>query len=200
MDRIIEVKGTNFVIMPSLGQIRSGHLLICPNEHVEAFSDLPEKDMEHVFKIMDKVKGFYQSFAFSDTIFFEHGCSTTRGIFGAASITHAHLHALPFMEHEDEDLMAELRNDDNNIIQPIQHFRELKTAFEKHASYVLYVNTKGEMFMILAKKEWESQYMRKISGKIVGNEDYDWKGKNEVEEDVIVTAQLLKFSSNHFVI
>ena len=201
--RVLPVKNSDFVIMPTIGQVTVGYLLTCPKTHIEAFSDVSEEQAKDVYQIMEMIKEFNCDVFGASTLFFEHGCSSSRGIQGAASVTHAHLHSIPCTDEQSDKMFELLKSDKNNIIKKIKHFRDLKVAFESHESYVLFIGSNGDMYMVLGKEKWISQYMRKLAGITFDNPNWDWKKCTEPEKDLIQLRDFLfayDFENRHFCI
>lgn len=152
----------NLYVAVDISPLCIGHILIITKSHYFNFYELPKEMKEETKKIIEKIRVLFQEVYHSDTLFFEHG-SLQSGKAGA-SIDHAHLHAIPFFGNL-EKILEELG-------KPI--FCDiLSSDFSKNFSYLYIENLK---FKYLYKvDELPSQYLRKLLGKKIGNQKYDWR-------------------------
>src|SRR5579872_1366668 len=81
-----------FRIVPSLGQLTEGHLLILPAGHICAIADLPNGHISEFEHLRSKIKAALQE-TYGHCIFFEHGIRGEGS--GGCGIDHAHIHAVP---------------------------------------------------------------------------------------------------------
>jgi ATP adenylyltransferase len=85
----------NFAVLPTLGQIVKGYLLIMPKKHFISYSTLDRQlydEFDDVFAVVKKsLKATYQT---KEVIFFEHGRKTVHSSVGCC-VEHAHIHAVP---------------------------------------------------------------------------------------------------------
>jgi diadenosine tetraphosphate (Ap4A) HIT family hydrolase len=81
-----------FAVIPSLGQIVEGYLLVLPIKHFKALGDLNKPSLDQLATILECVgrilKNHYGSY-----VLFEHG-TRSEGV-GGCGIYHAHLHVTP---------------------------------------------------------------------------------------------------------
>lgn len=87
----------HFSCVPSIGSFLKGYLLIIPKEHFLSVLSMPTEYIAELEDIISAIAAFYMHKYSSDFIFFEHGSSDTDNI-GGMSVTHAHLHIIPFNE------------------------------------------------------------------------------------------------------
>ena len=91
--RRILYETSNFVVLPSLGQIVEGYLLIMPKAHYRSFAFLSGgllDEAEHVYSETRRMlKRVYRT-----PIFYEHGMGYT-GSGNGCCVDHAHIHAIP---------------------------------------------------------------------------------------------------------
>lgn len=80
----------HFVIMPSLGQLAPGHLLVLPRRHFTSFGELPGTFQEEEARMLYSL---IRSTA-DQVVSFEHG-SPPGATAGGCGIVHAHLHVVP---------------------------------------------------------------------------------------------------------
>ncbi len=82
-----------FVVIPSLGQIVEGHLLIVPNRHFAALGDMSDAFVGELGILCRNVRSILKA-EYGSCIFFEHGTRCVDA--GGCGVYHAHLHAVPF--------------------------------------------------------------------------------------------------------
>src|SRR5438094_806896 len=77
-----------FVVMPTLGQLFMGSLLILPSEHFETMAQLPASRVKSLVALLTQIERRMQPLG--RPVLFEHGakCSTGSG----CGIYHAHMH------------------------------------------------------------------------------------------------------------
>ena len=101
-DRIL-CSTENFVVLPSLGQIAEGHLLILPRQHCLSLADIPHGNWGELERLSATVRRVLRS-TYGTCVAFERG---TRSGGGGCGISHAHLHFVPV--NNDELFIDQLR-------------------------------------------------------------------------------------------
>lgn len=86
-------RNQSFAIIPSIGQIVPGYLLLVPFQHVCSFGEL---DVENRKVAEDLIKSLWNLLAlsFAEPVVFEHG-NRPSAEEGGCGITHAHIHFVP---------------------------------------------------------------------------------------------------------
>ncbi len=85
------LRTSHFVVMPTLGQLFKGSLLIVPVAHVETLASLPPDHLSELAALLEQVQCKLRDFG--QPVFFEHG--STQEVAGSCGIFHAHLHVVP---------------------------------------------------------------------------------------------------------
>lgn len=85
------IRQSGFVVLPTIGQIFEGSLLILPECHVERMAALPSQQRETCLELVEVVVSRLSSYG--NPIVFEHGAAACTN--GACGIYHAHLHVVP---------------------------------------------------------------------------------------------------------
>ncbi len=165
----------NLFVVPSVGQIVEGYLLICSKQHYIGFGDLPEKifpELERVQKLVRRIL----SKNYDVPIFFEHGpVSIVKK--GGCCVEHAHFHAVP----ANIDILKELSKHFRPEI--IDSLLALKTQFKSGNPYFFYENPTGQRYIFSITEIIPSQYIRKIIAAKLGMRDkWDWKKYPEIEK------------------
>lgn len=156
-------RGKYIYVAVDISPLTLGHLLIITNDHYFNFYETESVIKEETIQIKEIIKNIFQDIYHSETLFFEHG-STTSGTAGS-SIDHAHLHAIPckmdLKEVLDKTLGASIECD------------IFSKQFSNEFSY-LYLEDSNKKVIYKVDK-LPSQYLRKIVGEKLGNDNYDWR-------------------------
>jgi diadenosine tetraphosphate (Ap4A) HIT family hydrolase len=170
----------NFVVVPALGQITEGYLLIISKDHFVSVANFPEYIREPFLVLKDKVRKVLLK-EYSDPIFFEHG-SYSPEIHGGASINHAHFHAVPL----DIDLINTELNELNPVM--VHGIQYLWNCHINHP-YIYFETLRDKKgYFIRLDSNLPSQYVRRIIAREAGYPlIWNWHkyiGKSEVQNTV----------------
>lgn len=184
----------NFVVIPTIGSLVEGWLLIVPKEHFLCIGALNDKLLlelksfkEFIYNTLNK--------CYSSIVFFEHGPAKSNQAIGCG-VDHAHLHVLPFKY----DLVSEANRISNIPLkwESVNGLDGLKDFYKKGLSY-LYVEQKIGKSLVATHPEIPSQFFRRIIAESVGKpEKYNWKEYVE-EQNINVTIRKIEknFLQNH---
>jgi diadenosine tetraphosphate (Ap4A) HIT family hydrolase len=176
----------NFVIVPSLGQISEGHLLLLPARHWTALGDLPESLFQEFTSLCNAVTAILRE-EYGPCITFEHGTRSADA--GGCGIYHAHLHAVPFPVALDPIDSLKSRFP----CEQLGDLAELPTKSEGMPGYLLYQDSHSSSYLFTVSN-LPSQYMRRALVGTLGKDDWDWR-KAGREERLLATLSRL---SKHF--
>ena len=91
LENTIIDESDNFVVLPTIGALVDGYLMIISKKHINSMSGLEEKErVEYEFlieKYRNKFKNIYNKFP----IVFEHGSPINDSNMKASSVIHAHI-------------------------------------------------------------------------------------------------------------
>lgn len=182
-NRII-FESDNFVVVPSLGQIVEGYLLIISKKHYTSIGEIPPGLHDELDTVCQKVrKILFDSYGMP--LFFEHGPSCKRQK-GGSCIDHAHLHVVPVQI----DILPELSKHFRYKI--IKSFDALKKQFDKGVSYFFYESNLRERYLFEVSEIVPSQYIRQIIASKIGKpERWDWRSCFGINE-LLKTIERLK--------
>jgi diadenosine tetraphosphate (Ap4A) HIT family hydrolase len=183
----------HFVVIPSLGQIVEGYLLIMPKAHVRSIAlidDGLKSELEQLYRETSEVL----EYAYRRPIFYEHGMGFPDQGNGCC-VDHAHIHAVPVTLRVSSFLQS-FRS------QRIKNVGDL-SGIVRGIDY-LYVEDASNDRVVYYASKLRSQYMRYLIAEMVGAPDKgDWTiypGVNELlstirklgfwQERKLVTAQL----------
>jgi diadenosine tetraphosphate (Ap4A) HIT family hydrolase len=83
-----------FALVPSLGALVTGHLLLCPQLHTRSFAQLPADQLRRVPELVEWLAARLRAVAGDEAQLFEHGDAKDSDRI-SCSVDHAHLHVLP---------------------------------------------------------------------------------------------------------
>jgi len=170
-----------FRIVPTLGQVVAGHLLIVPLRHFCALADLPNLQIEELDYLCRRVR-LVLTDAYRKCVFFEHGVRGSGS--GGCGIDHAHLHAVPVAaDGVSNILMREFSG------CAIHNLGDIKEAVKQDSSYLFFEDSSASRY-VFPVKELPSQYMRKLVAESIGKRDWDWR-KCGQEPELLSTLERL---------
>lgn len=146
-----------FVIMPMVGPLVPGYLLIVPREHYLSISQLPKEQIEELKIIKEELKAVFDKI-YGKCVFYEHGALSCSAKGGSCS-DHAHLHIVA-VDIDVKDKFAKYEYE----LRKINDYTHIKKQMERNVPYLYYENQDGEMFLADAPIV-ESQFIRKLIAK-----------------------------------
>lgn len=174
-DRTIK-KSENFLIVPSLGQIVEGYLLIITKYHYLSMSHLPIEYYEELKSLIDTARDMIKKLYDKKVIIFEHGmmCKEKRA---GACVDHAHLNIVPCNKDIFPFFYKKLK------FKSLTSIEELKGHYDKGEPYLYYSSPTLQQMSAAVPNYLPSQYVRKILAKEVYNtRKWDWKIYPEREQ------------------
>jgi diadenosine tetraphosphate (Ap4A) HIT family hydrolase len=88
------LESDHFVVLPSLGSLVPGWVLVIPKQHYLCIGALPQSLFPEFQRVKKEIVKLIAS-QFGDPCLFEHGPSSP-GLKVGCSVDHAHLHVVPF--------------------------------------------------------------------------------------------------------
>lgn len=83
----------NFVVLPTIGQIVEGYLLIVSKQHYLSFGHIPAQCFREFMNLKEETRQVLSE-VYTSPIFFEHG-PISESKRGGCCVEHAHLHVVP---------------------------------------------------------------------------------------------------------
>lgn len=171
----------SFVIIPTIGQLIEGYLLIVTKKHYTSMGHLTAIQLNELEEVKQKIS-IVLSKTYGKPIFFEHG-SAFEGI-GGCGVYHAHLHVVPV--GETISLLDDLRFLEGYKIETLG---SLVDRINSGKSYLFYEDQKSVKY-IFNEDGIPSQFFRKILAKQLGKTSWDWRNFGR-EREVIFTLKKL---------
>jgi ATP adenylyltransferase len=163
-----------FVVVPSIGSLVPGWLLIVPRTHVLRAADLPQSARAELVELVDETRKRLEP-VFGTTCVFEHGpvapgCST------GCSVDHAHIHVVPVSTSLIAGATQFLaRNYSHRASPDFSGALEHSALHARGKSYLLASDGDGAAATWFAA-DFPSQFFRRIVANAVGLEsEFDWR-------------------------
>lgn len=168
--RRVILESENFAVVPSLGPVVPGHVLLCPRRHYKSFASISNSYVEEFESIKSKMKGILRSVYNKAVHCFEHGMAT-HGDRTACTVEHAHLHLIPI----DADVWQTLSTDFRwqHFVSEIVNAESLTDGSE----YLYYESPQGVNVVTRATPDvFQSQYLRKVFIQALGKSNsWNWR-------------------------
>ena len=182
----------NFCVMPTLGPLTEGHLLILPKRHCFSYaciSRLEYKEFEHIKLVVKKLL----TNVYCHPIFFEHG-SMSKTLKGGNTYDHAHMHAIPL--NINIDINEELSRLDF-APRKISFTEELAKQRERRIPYLFFEDQNARKTVCDALTV-ESQFIRKLLAKRTGkHKNMYWQQDLNIEL-LVSTLNKLRIALRRF--
>ena len=167
----------NFYIVPTLGSLVDGYVLIVTKRHINSMSELNDIELNEYLNIITKYQNVYKKIYNKTPIVFEHGTPNQNSEIKANSVTHAHTHIVNINFTNKKEIIEKY------------NFNEIKelNEIDKNKNYIKYIYDNKKY--ITYDFPSISQLMRILVAKELGYEDkFDWK-KERFEENIISTIK-----------
>lgn len=165
------LESQNFVVIPSLGALVVGWVLIVPKHHAISMGALSDSDWAELDDLKRTTASALRAYYRLPVCAFEHGPSR-EGLRLGCGVDHAHLHLVPI----DSDLMTATRRF-TSWSAPWRPARLLdcRAAFEDGEGY-LYVEQPTGFGHIVTDRDFESQVFRRAIATAIGlEEQFRWR-------------------------
>jgi diadenosine tetraphosphate (Ap4A) HIT family hydrolase len=120
-----------FVVIPTLGQLFTGSLLVLPQAHFETTAEMSSQQIHAALQIIEEYAE--QLRQFGKVVVFEHGSRATEGL--ACGIHHAHVHVVP--------VPGDLSLDEalTTVTQEVESLTSAYDALSAEVAYLLFRDT-----------------------------------------------------------
>ena len=176
---IIEEKDY-FYILPTLGSLVDGYILIVTKRHINSMSELNENELIEYKNIIEKYKNLFKKIYNKTPIVFEHGTPNQNSEMKANSVTHAHTHIVNINFSNEKEILEKYN------FKEINDFKEIN----KNMNYIKYIS--NNKIYITYNFPSVSQLMRILIAEELNYKDkFDWK-KERFDENIISTIERIK--------
>lgn len=165
------IETENFKVIPSLGSIVEGWLLIVPKKHYLSFGYLENYLFDELEYLHNYVIKTLQYLYNKHVIVFENG-TIELGSFIGCGVDYAHIHYVPL----EIDIKSSVNEFYGNICwEKVSGLISTRSMIEKSTPYLFVEDNNRDKYMCEINQPY-SQLVRKIIAKHVGKvEQYDWK-------------------------
>jgi hypothetical protein len=154
----------DFVVVPALGALIEGHLMIVTRNHYQSMAYLSEGELVQLSSFVQEVREVLSD-AYNGVVVFEHGPALPMHS-GGSCIDHAHLQVIPLKI----DLLPDLLK--CHACRSIGEMRELIMLRHQTMPYFFYQNQLGQMY-VSQPADVPSQYMRRLIAAVLEKPD-EW--------------------------
>lgn len=169
-----------FYILPTLGSLVDGYILIVTKRHINSMSELNENELNEYKNIIDKYQNLFKKIYNKTPIVFEHGTPNQNSEMKANSVTHAHTHIVNINFSNEKEILEKYN------FKEINDFEEI----EKNKNYIKYIY--DNKIYITYNFPSVSQLMRILIAEELNYKDkFDWK-KERFDENIISTIERIK--------
>ena len=169
-----------FYILPTLGSLVDGYILIVTKRHINSMSELNENELIEYKNIIDKYQNLFKKIYNKTPIVFEHGTPNQNSEMKANSVTHAHTHIVNINFSNEKEILEKYN------FKQINDFKEIN----KNTNYIKYIS--NNKIYITYKFPSVSQLMRILIAEELNYKDkFDWK-KERFDENIISTIERIK--------
>lgn len=171
LENTIIDESDNFIVLPAVGSLVDGYLIIVSKKHINSMSELKQNERIEYEHLLEKYRKIFKNIYNKFPIIFEHGSPIANSNMKASSVIHAHTH---IVNHK-------FTNEDT-IIQKLNFKRiDSLNCLSKKQNYIMYINPKNVRH-VTYNFEPISQMMRRIIAKDLGYENkFDWKKEMFIE-------------------
>ena len=160
----------NFVVVPSLGSLVEGWLLIVPRTHVISMGSLSAKLATEMLNVKDYVWHVLES-TYGCVVGFEHGPAMPRAAVGCG-VDHAHFHLVPVHFNITQTAAPYLPA---ATVWSRADWANCRRAYEASVDY-LYVEQRQGVGQIAVGTGFGSQVLRRaIAGALGRPDEFDWR-------------------------
>ena len=171
----------HFYILPTVGSLVDGYILVVSKRHINSMSELTKNEMDEYNFIIKKYRNIFRDIYGKYPIVFEHGSPVSDNSIRANSVIHAHSHIVNHAYLDEPKIIKRLN------FKPIQRIEDIKS----NENYIMYINNNNFKY-VTYNFEPISQLMRKLIAKDLKYEDkFDWK-KEKFMDNIIKTILKVK--------
>jgi ATP adenylyltransferase len=168
--RRIILESEHFVVFPSIGPLKVGHVILCPKLHYPSFACLPGMFEDEYQAVKTRLSELLEATFGEKVHLFEHGtdawCSRI-----PCSVEHAHQHFIPTNANVWDTLYSDIEW--RYISLDISSLERVTTGRE----YLLYHSPEDFTLIAIAPENgFESQYIRRVFANALGkSEQWNWR-------------------------
>lgn len=167
--RRVLLETPSFAVIPSLGPLVDGHVLLCPRSHFRSFAEIPRELHAEHDAVKATVRSLLREVYGRDVHVFEHGTgrASDRTL---CTVDHAHTHLVPLPDTAIRHTLS------LNEWVPFDGTLGTLASLTSGHEYVAYEEPDGTARVRVAIGGVESQYMRRVVARCLGKvDDWNWR-------------------------
>jgi hypothetical protein len=175
-------KNSEFALMPSLGSLVNGHLLLIPTYHAFSFANLSITSLENAENLIASITQFFGENG-QQVLVFEHGAVILEGsdyekrvkrARCGACTDHAHVHILPSVS--EKLVVSKLEGMCTKMKRKVlANLSKLREKVDPALPYIFIGGSDMESWLIFELEYVPSQFMRKLVSSSMGLTEWDWR-------------------------
>ncbi len=169
-ERRVAMETESFVVIPSLGPIASGHVLVCPKSHVKSLACVPPGLDDEFQQLKGRLTHILEDLYEAPVHCFEHGSARLNGRV-LCTVDHAHLHLLP----ADVDIWGLLNGGPEWT--PVESSLLAISSSVRDSEYLFYESPDHRAVTAIPDDDgFESQYLRRVFCEALKREsEWNWR-------------------------
>jgi len=175
-------KSASHILLPSLGQLSPGHVLLLPWRHVSSFAELTPIEEAEAESALEGLRRFLGS-AFGKPLIFEHGLPPDASS-GGCGVIHAHTHIVPI----EREVQGPPDGSGLEWVELRDRWPSSAVSGPRH-EYIYYETQNGEGFLT-AGETIPSQLVRRWLASQLGA-PWDWR-KASIETGLLNLVRWMK--------
>jgi len=185
-ENTIIFENANFIVVPSLGSIVDGYLMLISKRHINSMAELSNDELADLVVVLNDMKALlFKNYGVSPIVC-EHGSGIIERDKASSSVYHAHIHIVPinFDEQRHKEIIAECKMRQIDIVKDLQNYCQVP--------YILYIDEKQNAHISKSTDIiMPSQYMRKKIAEQEGLSDkWNWRN-NSFKSNISKTIKKL---------
>ena len=158
----------NFYVVPELGALKQGYLMIIPKKHILSVAQFPEEYREEYAEVCNDIEEILlKAFDGSTVCFMEHGSGPSGKTSHKKSIVHAHTHVIvDFLLKQRFKKMVQLRPCDDITIASKTHY----FSYQEGSKGKLMISMDPEVYV---QRQFPRQVMAEEFG--LAPDQYNWR-------------------------
>ena len=170
----------NFRVIPSVGALVDGYILIVAKAHINSLSELNQAQKKEYEELVNKLSIIFKEIYGKRPVLFEHGTPNLKNSMSANSIIHAHSHIVNFEFKNEKEIINKY-----NFV-PIESFDDVVNE-----NYIYYQNNNRGKF-VSYQFDSVSQLMRiLVANEIDKKDEYNWR-EHDFKENIEVMLEKIK--------
>ena len=127
----------NFVIIPCLGSLVPGYILILPKKHTYCMTNFNEDIIKEYNSILEKYREKFKKIYGKYPIIFEHGTKDPSGVC-TSCVIHAHTHIVNHNYHNEQEIIKKLNFFKINNLKDIENKNYIYYKNPDDIDYITY--------------------------------------------------------------